>query len=356
MRMIEPAKALADHPDVDVTLIRHDAPEARIKMLMRAPVEHPDGTVAVPETVVGVHEVPDCDVLVMQRPLHRHRYEMIRHLQEAGIAVVVELDDDFEMIHPDNQAYWATRPNVNPDSNWQWLKKACKQADLVTCTTPALARRYARHGRVEVIPNYLPDGMWFRDLGERDQSAVRIGWSGSVSSHPTDLQQTGGAINRVAREMPSVEVVNVGTGAGVAHHLGMRQVRASGWMDISIYPDAIAQFHVGIVPLDLTPFNQAKSALKGLEYAAAGVPFVCTRTDPYRELLADGIGRYADTPADWYREVRRLCSDRQMRHDLGAEWREAVSERWRLSLHADRWAQAWKRARINRDTTSRVSA
>ena len=37
---------------------------------------------------------------------------------------------------------------------------------------------------------------------------------------------------------------------------------------------AIDNITVGMVPLALTPFNQAKSYIKGLEFAARGVPFV----------------------------------------------------------------------------------
>jgi hypothetical protein len=40
--------------------------------------------------------------------------------------------------------------------------------------------------------------------------------------------------------------------------------------------------HVGLVPLTRGPFNEAKSYLKGLEYAAAGIPFIATPTEEYQ--------------------------------------------------------------------------
>jgi hypothetical protein len=64
---------------------------------------------------------------------------------------------------------------------------------------------------------------------------------------------------------------------------------------------------IGIVPLRDTPFNRAKSAIKGLEYAAAGVPFIAQNLDSYASLRNDlGVGRIAKRPTDWIRHIKEL--------------------------------------------------
>jgi len=66
-------------------------------------------------------------------------------------------------------------------------------------------------------------------------------------------------------------------------------------------------FDVGIVPLTDIPFNHAKSYIKGLEYAAAGVPFVCSYSPQYDELTSKhNIGVMVKSPADYVDALRKF--------------------------------------------------
>lgn len=294
----------------------------------------------VRQNVVGLAEKPDSDVVVLQRPLERTLADCIPHLQRAGVAVVVELDDDFQALIPSHSAFKSTNPRLSPDRNWQHLQRACSMADLVTVSTPALARKYARHGRVRVLPNYLPP-MWADLQPERDPDHLYLGWSGTVPSHPTDLKQMGTVVSRLVEEHPDLEVVVVGTGIGVAAELGLPEIKASGWAPIDLYPSAIANLDIGIVPLDLIPFNHAKSWLKGLEFAAAGVPFVASPTEPYVELRRLGVGSLAHNQGHWYKKLSALVESPDMRATVAGRNREVVLRDFMLVDHLDLWADAW---------------
>lgn len=286
------------------------------------------------DPVVGVDIDFDADVIVFQRVLDRRRYELLCVLKEAGITVVVEIDDDFHAIHKLNAAWKGTSPLHSPESNRDWLMRACQVADLVTVTTPALAERYGEHGRVAILPNYVP-ARYLDIAGQRDGD--RIGWSGSIATHPGDLQVTGGAIAEVA----GARVAVVGTGKLVAEALKVETVESGGWLPIDEYPHAVARFDVGIVPLRKSAFNEAKSSLKGLEMAAVGVPFVATPTGPYRALAEEGIGWLADSPDEWRAKVSLLIADHDLRAELGQRWRQVVRERFTIEQHAVDWWGAW---------------
>lgn len=345
-RMIWPAQTVAAaDPDIEVSVIRPDSEEARLRLQCRDAVRmKATGQIVRERQVIDLEEVPECDVLVLQRPLLSDLADVIPVLQRHGIAVVVEVDDDFHAIHPRNQAYVWCHPKSSPDRNYLHLERACHHADLVTVSTPALARRYGRHGRVAVVPNYLPRA-WMNVHPEREPGKVRVGWSGTVESHPTDLQQTGGAVARIARGREDVEIVCVGTGVGVANHLQIESVKASGWVSIEAYPAAMAQVDVGIVPLDQSPFNEAKSWLKGLEFAAAGTPFVASPTQQYRALADAGIGLLAKNAHQWESRLRRLVDDPSWRAEYGLQCRERVLEGFLIDQHAHLWRDAWQRAR-----------
>lgn len=293
----------------------------------------------------GKFESVPYDTVVVQRPLARQRLTTIRDLQSVGCAAIVEIDDDFTSINARNSAWQAAHPRLSPDENWDILAEACRIADHVVVTTPALARRYGSHGRVSIVPNCVPAS--YLDIERSPQEGTWVGWAGSVETHPNDLQETNGAVAR-ALERAGAKMAVVGTGKGVRAALRLREAPfCTGWRPITEYPVGLAQFDVGIVPLERSAFNEAKSWLKGMEMAAVGVPFVASPTAPYRALHAEGAGVLAERPRDWEREVGRLLASESMREDVMLAGRQ-VAARWTIEANAWRWWEAWTSAALRR--------
>lgn len=339
-RLIAPCRHLiAQGVDVDY-IVDNDPEDRQMQALWRT---NDDDTVTVVDVVA-----PDADVVVLQRPLHARLAGAIPLLQAQGVRVVVEIDDDFEHISRRNVAWPMVQPHLSPARNRANLMRACELADLVTVSTPALAAVYGRHGRVRVVPNCVPaDYLLVR---QEAHDGVWIGWSGSTDTHPDDLQVTGNGIAR-AVNATGARVAVVGTGKGVRNALGLREIPlASGWRTLADYPDALAQFDVGIVPLEGSLFNEAKSWLKGLEYAAVGVPFVATPTEQYRALNAEGMGLLAESPRQWEGLVKRLVRDEGYRAEQAWQGRERA-ERWTVEANAERWVDAWSAALSTRAGT-----
>lgn len=289
----------------------------------------------------------DADLIIVQRPLAQHFASMIEQAKKQGIAVVVELDDDFENVHAKNAVWSNVQPDKQPLSNYEWLRRSCEMADHVTVSTPSLAR-YAPHGRVTVLPNYISR----RNIGvvpvrSRHGKTPRIGWSGTTQTHPTDLQVTKPGINQVLRDTGS-EFVVVGDGKGVRDALAIAKsikMTATGWVATDDYITTLCgSMEVGIVPLDNTPFNEAKSNLKGLEYAACGIPFVASPLPEYRELAANGIGELASTPSEWRRIVGRYVANEELRIATGEAYQSIVREKYLLENHVEGWVKAWRTA------------
>ncbi len=294
-------------------------------------------------------DTPDADVIVLQRVLSEHLLALIPRLQAKGIAVVVEVDDDFTCIDPKNVAYANSQPETSPKSNYLNLLAACDLADLVTVSTPALARRFAPHGRVAVLENCVPE-RYLAEHGARFLSGrdwqigqkVRVGWSGSTKTHPGDLNVTSGAVQRILRGTAQFSVV--GTADGVQEALGLaKPPTKTGWVSLKKYPRAVAMLDVGIVPLKASAFNRAKSWLKGLEMAACGVPFVASATPEYERLANLGAGLLADRPKLWEKHLLRLTTDYGCRRDLAMRGRE-VAKAWTVERNAPRWLAAWHEA------------
>jgi hypothetical protein len=286
----------------------------------------------------------DADVVVMQRPTNAMLAQAVPLLRARGVAVVIDMDDDLSRIHPRNPAFRSLQARIpagpggrlvpNPHS-WHNAAQACRDATLVTVTTPALAERYGAHGRVRVIPNYVPE----RYLSAPRVDSEVVGWGGIVGTHPDDLQTVGAAVQKLVRAGARFE--NVGDPIGIGRALGLpADPPSSGPVGLDEWPEAIARFGIGIAPLADTQFNQAKSRLKPLEYAAVGVPWVGSPLPDYVAFHKLGCGRIAARPKDWERELRTLMRDPSLRADLSAAGR-AVAAQNTIEGHAEDWALAW---------------
>jgi hypothetical protein len=333
LRMIWPARLLAAAGH-DVQVI---SPEDR-KLELRIEDDHVTDIV-----------MPDVDVVVLQRVTHRYIAEAVPILRAKGVTVVIDIDDDLNSVHPSNPAYAMMHPKnenkIDPRTgqrhhhSWHHLTAACRAASLVTTSTPGLINVYARHGRGQVIYNYLPDSYYGHDR----QDSNKIGWPAALVSHPDDPAALGGAVARLVSEGASFSVVGDPTATGRAFGLqadpqGIQGVGLDGW------PDAVATIGIGIAPLADSKFNRSKSWLKPLEMSALGVPWVGSMRPEYVRLNARGAGRIADNPRRWYREIERLLRSPAARQELSAAGL-AVAEELRLRDHAWRWYEAWTRAR-----------
>lgn len=287
----------------------------------------------------------DVDLIVIQRPLDNAFTSMIRQARRQGIATIVELDDDFDHIHPSNIAYKGM--HSSPVHGPKWVHAAAQEADLVTVSTPAL-ERYARHGRSEILRNCVPESVF--DLTpsyERSgDGKMRVGWTGTVQTHPTDLQETKGHVAQVLLQN-DLSLHIVGDGVAVLRTLGLpsnTDMTATGWVDIDRYYSEIGNMDFGIVPLDLTPFNQAKSALKGLEMAALGVPFVATATREYQRLNIHGVGKLANSAGEWRKHIQRWIDRPTERLTNAKQYRETVYNEMTYERNAQSWISAWEKA------------
>lgn len=304
----------------DVEVVR--TPDRRVRLVMEKDV--------VKDVLV------DADVVVLQRTTHVYMAQAVAVMRAKGIAVVVDVDDDLSSIHPSNPAWQVHRPGNGPHS-WHNLAQACREATLVTVSTPALLDVYARHGRGHVLPNYLPD-MYY---GIERQDSDVIGWPGSFHSHPNDPEVVGGAVARLVDEGATFVMRGDSSGAGKA--FGLRQDPPGGGVSIEEWPAAVASLGIGIAPLADTKFNRAKSFLKPMEMSACGVPWVASPRAEYARLHAMGAGVLADRPRVWYRELKRLHGSAGLRAELSEAGR-AVAERLRLRDNAWRWMDAWSHA------------
>lgn len=303
-----------------------------------------EATLDTSTSMTTVHEIhSDVDLIVIQRPLDNMYVSLIEQAKRQGIATIVELDDDFEMLHTKNFAHHGTTSHSH--AGVDWLKKACELADHVTISTPAL-EKYGR-GKSTILRNCVPESIFdITPVYELNREPVTIGWTGTTQVHPFDLQETRGAIGKVAKDN-HLGITIVGDGVDVQRFLELDSetpFKATGWLSLDVYYEALRDaMDIGIVPLEMSPFNHAKSSLKGLEMAALGIPFVASPTQEYERFELYGVGKTATSAREWTKHLQKWI-DRPLTRDSDArKYREIVYNENTIERNASEWVDTWER-------------
>jgi hypothetical protein len=115
---------------------------------------------------------------------------------------------------------------------------------------------------------------------------------------------------------------------------------ALGMVSLRTLPKVLAEFDVGIVPLSANRFATAKSWLKGIEYAAAGVPAVASPAPEYRHMAHQDGCLLANSPDEWFTHLHRLLDIPSYRAERIAAGLD-MARQWTYESRAHEWAEVW---------------
>lgn len=343
-RMSEPARAVKEADlGIQVTVQRG------LKTTMVPDPENPGGPMVVREV-----DAQGADVVVLQLPKTKEMLDCLRLLQAQGVAVVVELDDHLTALPPGHQGH-----DVLIRRGVGRIAEACaREADFVTVSTPNLLKEYGSRGHGAVVPNAIPRRIAeLPPAYERQPDVVTVGWTGTVGTHPYDLQEMGSGLQQALdRTRGRSRFAIMGGAADAKHRLRLaEEPEHIPWVeDVDAFTAAVGErFDVGVAPLRIDSFNNCKSWLKVMEYSARGVFAVRSPSAEYERL---GLGYRAKRPRDWATAISRAVEDADWRREQAAAARERVLAQHLTEHTAELWADAWRQARDIRSRADRIGA
>lgn len=275
------------------------------------------------------------DLVVIQRYMFASVAVETATARRNGQVIVQDVDDHFWALDSRNRAAMTTDPRRNPIENRAHYLAALKAASAVTTSTPYLASCLKGLGvkaPIHVLPNRV-DVEAFAEVRAARKVRCRVdpvvGWVGAAAWRSGDLETLRGVLGPFL-DRHGLDAYHGGEMAlmpgAFADQAGVdpARVTTAPLSPIETYPALFEPLDVGLVPLRDVIFNRAKSAIKGLEYAAAGVPFVAQDLPEYVRLHGgSGLGRIASRPRDWARHLESLL-DPQVRAEEAAAGLEAV--------------------------------
>ncbi|HYZ21824.1 MAG TPA: glycosyltransferase, partial [Rhodopila sp.] len=335
-------------------------PCAYIRLLQ--PLSHPaigggfETAVHDCETILGA----EADIIITQRfapPDRKAADRLIAHARQCGATLIYDLDDDLLNIprsHPD-------APVLRPQA--RIAKQMLLAADIAWVSTAALAETIAPvRADALVIENRLDERIWAAEpLPEPHWNGpVRILAMGTTS-HAQDFALIEPALVRLKNEYGgrvSIDILGMTDAADLPPGLNRIAPTPHAARSYAGFVQWLTArrpaWDIGLAPLLDTPFNRSKSALKAMDYAAAGMAVLASDVPVYRGSLADGpAGQLvANTPEAWHAALDWLIRNRGLRQQLARQAREAFLASATLARRPDQWRDALMQAMPLRRTGS----
>jgi len=245
-------------------------------------------------------ELFNADLAIVQRACfntHKeldHGLRLLAKARRGGTRIVYEMDDhifcsdlpeliaDSEIDELDEHAYELTQAH----------REILALADYITCPTEPLAKALGGLGtsaQVRVIPTTLDfdQGRWNSSavLPKPMDGQLHIGWSGG-SRVGRDLEIIVNDLVRIVRQYPNVAVVIAGAlkYAPLFSEISARQLRCVEWVEYNRYAELLSLFDLALIPMQDHAYNRCKSALKVIDYAAVGIPSICSPVAPFNNF------------------------------------------------------------------------
>jgi hypothetical protein len=262
--------------------------------------------------------------------------DVLARLRDArGTRLVYDLDDNLLDLegHGQRAVYDAMRDDVG---------ESLALADEVWTSTPRLAARaaLATAAVVKVLPTALDPELWGLDLAEptlpatsRRQAPLQLLYMGT-RTHDADFKVLERALEALHAKRPGsfrLSIVGVRADAGRSPPW-LRTVEGPPYMGAS-YPAFVAWFRglagfdLGVAPLLSSPFNDCKSPVKVLDYAAIGLPTLASAVPAYMDSLQGGRDclHARNEPGAWIDAIEQVLADRGILAQVASTARRLVA-------------------------------
>ena len=274
-------------------------------------------------------DVRQAQVMVVQRASSARVLRLQQRMRRQGGAVIYDIDDLLTDVAPHISNQAAVRKRV------PMLKRCMFAADAVTVSTARLGLELGLPRALEVSNFAWNAADWIAPSPQPGRPVTLL--FASSDQLATDF------IYPALRELDGVKVVVVGPPAAGFQQAGL-QIEAHPLMPREAFvafarglPNVLA-----VIPLEASRFAACKSAVKWFDYAAAGVPALCSAVSPYVEVINDGVtgGLVPNESEAWRAAIGRAVADGAWRARIAEAAHVQVLSRHSLSTTLSAWEAA----------------
>ena len=264
------------------------------------------------------------DVVIFKLWMWHQANDYIERAQKMGQTIIIDIDDWFHGLPTTNIAFQTTHPERDATWNRNHMLNTYRYVNGLITSTGFLQDYYSKFNDncYQVYNSLKPD--YFIKRYDAAGRRPTVGWVGIMIWRSGDIEELRGWLGDFLEKYDLR-----------FHHAGINFENPKEFAEIAnINPDRLTgtpgaspqnyghllmPMDIGIVPLNKLPFNEAKSSLKGLEYAMSGIPFVAYGSEEYRKLEREGAGNTARKPREWMKQMEKLIdpAERKLQADRG---------------------------------------
>lgn len=279
----------------------------------------------------------DADLIIVQRWLQTPTRRIVENAKLRGIPIIYETDDDLLDLPKDSSMQFSEELLDN-------IKAVLELADLITCSTRALADRLACYNpRVVVIENY---GLDLPQTNVRGRPHLAV-----VNTDYFKIRRTKAAFfTALERSIKELEYKVSFFGKIDPDMVDLRDRYPQDVDVIAGFENDRGEFlknlaahgvNVAVVPLDDNDQHLIKSDIKYLDFASFGAPAIYNNNRVY-DLVRHEVDGYVigDNEEGWLAGLRYFA-DEDNRVHCGRAARAVVQEKRGLRQYADRLADIY---------------
>lgn len=284
------------------------------------------------------------DVIVLKLWMWHEANDYIKKAQELGQTIIIDIDDWFHGLPTTNIAFQTTHPDRDATWNRNHMLRTYGVVDGLITSTKFLYDYYSKSNKntYQVYNSLKPS--YFVKRADVAGRKPTIGWVGIMIWRSGDIEELQGWLgdfierNDLMFHHAGINYENPKEFAEIAR-VNPERLKGTPGASPQYYGNILLPMDIGIVPLNSLPFNEAKSNLKGLEYAMSGIPFVAYASHEYKLLESEGAGNTARKPREWLKHLERLL-DPDVRKEQADRGYELVVDKYNIEKVVHLWIEA----------------
>lgn len=225
-------------------------------------------------------------------------------------------------------------------------KLLARRAQAVFCGSHAILKWAQKYNKQSFfIPTVVDASLYAQhSVGHRNKKELTIGWVGQGRAHfkAGNFQIIKKVLDEFALQEKNFYFIIVGSQNYLPLKAYFKNVSyrvefidGMDWQDPSSVPQVIKkyEFDIGVMPLRQTLFNEAKSALKAVEYMACGVVTIASSIGEAKYLIQNGEnGFLAEDGKSWLKLLIQCSGDLELRKKVGMNAQLMVQKKYSFDV------------------------